>query len=277
MKTFAVAWDLLVEARSRRWFLALGGGITLVLLLLAAGLRVEVVDGALAATRLFGSVLDTDIRSADLALRPVYRATAYVVTYGGLLFGIVACADFAPSLLSPGRVEHLLALPVRRAELLTGTFLGVLGLAVLGSLYGAGGLTLILSLKTGAWTFRPILAGLLASVAFAAIYGVMLVTAVQVRSTVLSAAAGIALFALGIVAGFREDLRELFDEGVGRTAFDVATLLLPRVSTVAKLAADLASSAPVDGARLATTLLGVVVFAGAALAFALARFEGKDY
>jgi len=43
---------LLREAAARKWFLALGAATTLALVLVGAALRLEVVDGALAATRL---------------------------------------------------------------------------------------------------------------------------------------------------------------------------------------------------------------------------------
>src|SRR4030095_8301910 len=49
--TLLVALDLLREAASRRWFLALGAALTLILLFAALALRLEVVDGVLAATR----------------------------------------------------------------------------------------------------------------------------------------------------------------------------------------------------------------------------------
>jgi len=115
-----VALDLFREAARRRWFVALGAGITLLLCVAGLTLRMDVVDGALAATRLFGKVIHTDIRSVDVALRPVFRAAAYVIFYGGLAFFILACSDFAPSLLAPGRIEHLLSLPVQRWQLLGG-------------------------------------------------------------------------------------------------------------------------------------------------------------
>jgi len=50
----AVALDVLREASKRRWFLALGIIVTGALVLCALGLRLDIVDGALAATRLFG-------------------------------------------------------------------------------------------------------------------------------------------------------------------------------------------------------------------------------
>ena len=99
-------------------------GFTLLLGVLLSALRLEVVDGALAATRLFGSDLGTDIRAVDVALRPVFRIAAYLVFYGGLILGILSSADFGSSLLTPGRIGHLLAQPVRRWELLVGTWLG---------------------------------------------------------------------------------------------------------------------------------------------------------
>lgn len=277
MKIFAVAMDLLREAASRKWFLALALGITAVLGILAFALRLEVVDGALAATRFFGTTVHTDIRSADMALRPVFQGTAYMIFYGGLAFGIVACADFGPSLLAPGRIEHLLALPLRRWELLTGTFLGVLALSVLGALYGAGGLTLILGIKTGVYTIRPVIAALLASVTFCAIYGAMLAIAVVVRSAAISAAVGVLLLIAGIIAGYRDKLDAFFESGAARGAFRGATLVLPRVSTLANAASDMAGSYPIDVNAILSQIAGLVIFGCAALALGIHLFEQKDF
>ncbi|MEZ4295496.1 MAG: hypothetical protein R3B70_11015 [Polyangiaceae bacterium] len=272
-----VAADLLREAASRRWFLALGIGITTALVVLGFALRLEVVDGALAATRLFGREVRTDIRSVEIALRFVYRAAAYVLFYGGLVFGIVACADFGPSLLAPGRIEHLLSLPVRRYELLLGTFLGVLALSLLGAVYGAGGFTLIFAIKTGYWTLRPVAAALLASVTFAGIYGAMLTAAVALRSAALSAAVGVVLFVLGIIAGYRDRLDTFFEAGWAREAFRGVTFVLPRVSSLADASADIAASAAVKPEVLASQVVGLLVFGFAALALGIHLFEQKDF
>ncbi len=277
MKIFAVAMDLLREAASRKWFLALALGITAVLCILAFALRLDVVDGALAATKFFGKTVRTDIRSADIALRPVFQATAYMIFYGGLSFGIVACADFGPSLLAPGRIEHLLALPLRRWQLLAGTFVGVMILSVLGALYGAGGLTLILGYKTGVFTIRPVLAALLASVTFSAIYGAMLAIAVVVRSSAISAATGVVLLIAGAIAGRRDDLSPFFESGLARSTFRTVTLFLPRVSTLADASSDLAGSIAVDFVALASQIAGLSIFGFAALALGIHLFEQKDF
>ncbi|HSN98687.1 MAG TPA: hypothetical protein VLS89_10400 [Candidatus Nanopelagicales bacterium] len=277
MKAFAVAADLLREAASRRWFLALGLGITLGLLVMGLALRIDVVDGALAATRLFGKPLRTDIRAADVALRPVFKAASYLIFYGGLLFGVVACSDFGPSLLAPGRIEHLLSLPIRRFELVLGTFLGVLVLSLLAALYGASGLVLLFGVKTGVYTARPVLSALLAAATFSALYGVMLTVSILVRSAALSAAAGYLLFALGVVAGYRDRLATFFEPGPSRASFEALTLLLPRISTLADASAALASSAPVDTGALFSRLTGMAIYGLAALALGIHFFNEKDF
>jgi ABC-type transport system involved in multi-copper enzyme maturation permease subunit len=277
MKAFHIAADLLREAAARKWFLGLGIAITALLLGLLGGLRMDVVDGALAATRLFGNALFNPIQPADLALRPVFLAASYIISYGGIAFGVLACSDFAPALLSPGRIEHLLSLPVRRWELLAGTFLGVLALGFIGALYGAGGLLVILGAKTGVWTWHPLLAAALAVVGFATVYAGMLLSAVFVRSSAVSAACGALLFASGVLAGNRRSILAAMSEGVGRKAFSAWSALMPRLSTLADTAADVASARNLALGQLGGVLAGCAFFSAAALALAVWRFEQRDF
>jgi Cu-processing system permease protein len=272
-----VARDLLREAASRRWTLGLAAAVTLALVAVAFGLRLEVVDGALAATRLFGGVVDTDIRSVDVALRPLFAATSWLIFYGGALFGIVATSDFGPAMLAPGRVEHLLALPVRRWQLLLGTFLGVEVLVVGGAIYGGGGMALLLLAKTGVWNSGPLLAAAMAAVAFAPVYAVMLGAALLARSAALSAAAGFLALVAGIVAGERGAIAAAFQPGTARAVFLVATAPLPRLTPLAGAAAALAQAKPVAVGPLLGFVLGAALFAAAVLALAAARFERKDF
>jgi Cu-processing system permease protein len=277
VRTLAVAADLLREARARRWVLALFGLVTALLVLVALGMRMEVVDGALAAWRFLGDAVRSDIQAADVALRPLFAGVAHAVYWGGLVFGVLACADYAPALLAPGRIEHLLSLPVRRAELVLGTFLGVLALALAGALYAGGGLVLVVWAKTGVLGWAPVLAAGLSAAAFGAIYAVMVLAAIVVRSAALSAAAGGAALLAGVIASHRHTLAPLLDEGAARGAFLALTSPLPRLVPIAEAAAEVAAGRALPLAGLAGLLGGAAAFAAGALALGIALLDRRDF
>jgi len=273
----AIAADLWRHAFARKWFLVLGVAVTLFLVVIALSLRLEVVDGALAGMRLFGHSTTVEITAVDVALRPIFKAAAIVIYYPFTLFLIVLCAEFAPSLLAAGRIEHMLSLPVRRWELVLGTYLGVVGLSALFSLYGAGGLCVILGIKTGVFTLRPVLAALLGTVAFGTIYSGMMAAAVLVRSATSSAGVGLALYFAGVLAGYRTALAPMMSKGLSRHVFELLTALLPRISTLGNVASDIAGGQRVAAGHVASLCIGFLAFAGAVLAAAMWSFERKDF
>jgi Cu-processing system permease protein len=277
VKFAAIAHDILREARSRRWILALAAGTTLLIVLAALGLQLEVVDGALAASRFFGGQVHHEIRAADVALRPLFEGISYAVFYGGIVVGVLACADFAPTLLAPGRIEHLLSLPIRRAEIVVGVFLGVEVLVVCGALYGGAGVSLVIWVKTGVLGWGPVASAALAAVGFAGVYAAMTLAAVLVRSAALSALAGGLVFVAGVVAGYRIELAPLFSPGPTRGAFLVLTAPLPHLSTLSKVASQIATAAHVQLAALAALVGGTLTFALALLAVAIVVFERRDF
>lgn len=272
-----VALDLLLEAARRKWFLALFGAITFVLLLLGFSLQLEVVDGAIAGSKLFGNLLFDDIVTAGRAMNAVYLAVAYGSFYGGAFFLAIACSDFAPELLAPGRIEHLLSLPVSRWQLLFGTFLGVITLAALGVLYGAGGLTVLLGIKTGVWNWMLVLGGIVGWCGFCSLYAVMLSANLFVRSAALSGALGVGTLIVGIFASFRESIAVTMEPGFGRTLFKWAMLPVPRFATLATVSAHLAASEPVNVDMVTRLLVGCFIFSAALLSVAAWRFERKDF
>jgi ABC-type transport system involved in multi-copper enzyme maturation permease subunit len=277
VKVLAIAQDILREALVRKWVLALASGMTLLIALAALGLQLEVVDGALAASRFFGGKVAHEIRATDVALRPLFEGISYAVFHGGIVFGIMACADFAPALFAPGRIEHLLSLPIRRRELVVGVFLGVESLVLSGALYGGAGLSLVIWAKTGVLSWGPMASSALAALGFASVYAVMVLSAVVVRSAALSALAGFVVFIAGLIAGNRNALSPLFSAGPGRGAFLFLTAPLPHLSSLARVGALVAEAQPVHADSLAALLTATIVFALALLALAIALFERKDY
>lgn len=277
MTVFVICADLLREAAARKWIIALFIAVTGVLVTTMLALRLDVVDGALAATEFFGKTMNSKIKSVDVALRPLFEAVSYTVFYGGIMLGILLCSGFAPSLLSEGRIEHLLSLPVRRIELLAGTLLGVLILSLIGCLYGTVGLTLILGVKTAYWTSNLIVAGLFAIASFSTIYAAMLTSALFVRSASFTTVVGACLFILGIVAGHRNEMSGLFEPGVSRTLFEWINAPLPRISQIGLLAGNVARAAEIDWGLLVRLLLSQTVFGAALFVFGVWLFERKEF
>lgn len=272
-----VAVDLLIEAARRKWFIALFGVITLVLFGLGYSLQLDVVDGAIAGSKLFGEFMSKDIVSANRVMSGVFMVVSYLGFYGGAFFLAIACSDFAPELLAPGRIEHLLSLPIARWQLLFGTFLGVVTLALLASLYGAGGLTFLLGVKTGVWNTQLIVGSLVGWFGFCTIYAVMLTSNLFIRSAAVSGALGVLTLVLGVVASFRESIAVALEAGYQRTMFNYAMLPMPRLGTLAITAADLAASREVQFDNVARLLGGCLIFSVALLSIATWRFERKDF
>jgi ABC-type transport system involved in multi-copper enzyme maturation permease subunit len=272
-----VAVDLLLEASRRRWVLALFGGITLVLLVLGWSLQLEVVDGALAGSKLFGELLFDDLVSANRAMSGLSLAVAYAAFYGGALFLAVACSDFAPELLAPGRIEHLLSLPVARWQLLFGTYLGVITLTAAGIFYGAGGLTVLLGVKTGLWSIGLMKGCTVGLVGFCALYAAMLCAAFFVRSASVGGLTGVITLVLGVVASFRESIASTFEPGAGRLVFSWLMFPLPRLGSLATVSARIAAEQALDGEVVSRLVVGCGVFSVALLAIAAWRFENMDF
>lgn len=278
LATLHIARDVIREALSRRWILGLAAVLTLVLGVVAISLRLDVVDGALAATSFWGRAhAQHDIRAVDVALRPFYSAVAFLTFYGGILFGVLACADFAPSLLAPGRIEHLLSLPVSRGSILFGTFLGVA--LVMGALaaYGGLGIVVILAIKTGTWMPQLLYASVLGTFTFMVLYATMLTAALWVRSAALTATVGLALFTAGTVASFREEVLAAISGDIGKAAFEMISYALPPITELAVAAAGLAGSEVVDLNDLTSRLIGFGLFGFGALVVGVWRFEGMDF
>ncbi|HEX7481494.1 MAG TPA: hypothetical protein VF331_27065 [Polyangiales bacterium] len=270
-----IAADLLREAVHRKWMLGLLLAITLAGVLLGWTLQMEVVDGVLASTRLFGLDVGHDLRATDMALRPVFSGTAWFMYVTGLLFGVLACSDFAPEFLAAGRIEHLLALPLRRAELIVGIYLGVLALSVASALYGGVVFTVLFGLKSGIWSWCIVAGALAGCLAFSAVYAAMLASAVFVRSAALSSAIGVALLFAGSVIA-RPELAALFNAGAPRRWFTAVVSFVPRFWLLGRLGAVAGGFEPLD-ADLLRTAAGTLIFAGACVMLAIWEFERRDY
>lgn len=277
MNVVHVARDVVREAFASRLMLGLFACIAAVLLLLAVSLDLDVVDGALAGSRLFGKATGSSIVPVDVFLRPAFQALAGITFYLGLLFGVVATADIAPQALSPGRVEQLLALPVRRVELVVGLYLGVATICALATAIGVGGVSLVLFAKAGFVTAAPAAGAAMAFVGFGAIYAVMLAVGALSRSAALSAGAGLVTYVLGLVTAHKNTLLLWTTNRAVRAAIEAVLTPVPNLQALADVGAGVAAGEQVAVAAVAPVVGGAVAFAAFAVVVACAVVQSKDY
>jgi Cu-processing system permease protein len=277
MNVLHVARDVVREAFASRLMLLLFLAIGAFLLLLTFSLDLDVVDGALAGSRLFGRAADTSIVPVDVFLRPAFQALAWVTFYAGLLFGIVVTADVAPRMLQPGRVEHLLALPVRRVELVLGIYGGVLVLCAVATAVSTGGVSLVLFVKAKTFTLAPVAGAAMALIGFGSIYAVMLATGALVRSAAVAAGAGLVVYVLGVAVAGKETMLTWTTSKAARLVIDAVLTPVPNLQALADVGAGVAVGEQVALAAVAPVVGGAIAFAAFAVVVACAVVRAKDY
>ena len=277
MTIFNIARDVLIEAFARKFMIAIFALITLSLLTLTAALDLDVVQGSLAAGRLFGMNIGNPLLAPDLALRKFFAMAAYPVFYLGLVFGVVASSSIAVDMLAPGRVELLLSLPIRRSELVLGIFLGVVLINAMSLSFGVGGLALVLFFKLGVISPAPAAGALMALLGFLPVYAVMLLSSTLIRASNVGTGSGTLFIFVASVTSRRDAFLAMFEPGLRKDI--IATLIapLPRLHLLADAGHQAASQGNwVSSSALQPGLLSVI-FAAACLLVAIFIVSGKNY
>ena len=158
MKVFLVARYILEEAFSRKMILFILGAIVLGLVGVSLALNLDVVEGSLASVKLFGQGLENTGTRVDVMMFHIFQTVSIMIFNIGTFVAIVTTSAIAISFFSPGRIELLLSLPLRREELVLGTFFGVVAMTGTGFLLALGGLSGVLFIKVNYFSMGPLVA-----------------------------------------------------------------------------------------------------------------------
>ncbi|MDX1420064.1 MAG: ABC transporter permease subunit [Rubricoccaceae bacterium] len=280
------------ELRAKKVVLGLFLVATLVWVLLASALQLDVVDGSLAGARLFGQdaefgdAVDPETGEpvapevpfgAETVLEGlVFAAEAFVAGaayWVGILLALFATGGLVASLLERGQVDLLLSKPLSRGQILGGRLLGVGAMMLALLVYLLGAVWLVMSLKTGVWNPRFLLAIGVVFAMFAVIYSVVTVVSVWTESAALGFIATLAVLFASLVLAIPELSMQV--RAPWRQLIEGLRVVIPQfpgvgVRIVPQLATGgaVASWAPL----LASLLFGLALYAGA---FAL--FRRKDF
>ncbi len=193
---------------------------TLAWLLLSFALNMDVVEGSLAAVRIFGleSTPSDGVYNEEtgewvsqalsldkfmIGINTFVFGAAYFL---GTLLGLFATMPLINGFLEHGRVDLLLSKPLSRPRLLLGHLAGVWITVFLLSAYLVGGVWLSLSVKTGVWMPRVLMAIPIITVMFAVMYSVILTIAIATRSSGLGLVITYGLIFFSIMLASHEQL-----------------------------------------------------------------------
>ena len=259
---------------------------TLVLLMVAFALNLDVVEGSLAGIRLFGqdatpSEMQTpegekaleDVLSLERLVFGIESVVAAATYWIGILLALFATGPLFSSMLERGHIDLLLAKPLSRLQLLAGHVIGVwLAMLVLAT-YLLGGLWLIMSLKTGVWNPSFLISIVLVVGMFAVMYAAIIFTGVGTESTALSLIVTYGLIFVSLFLAGSETLAEQLT-ATWRPVFWGFYHVLPNFTEVSGTVSNLAQADPVSSwyPVVSSLLFGGVVYGAAAF-----WFSRKDF
>lgn len=287
-----VAILTLRELTARKIVLGLFVVATMIWGTLALALQIDVVDGTLQGLRVFGQSPEVTVEengevrqeSLDSALErgegpeggdplrmvvvgaeSVVAGAAYWV---GILLALFATGGLVASMLDRGQIDLLLAKPMSRSAILGGRLLGVAILVAILAVYLMGMVWLVMSIKTGVWNPRFLLAIGVVFAMFAVLYGIVTLVSVWTGSTPLALVITLGVLFVSLVVAIPGLAGKL--DGPWRSAVEILHAGLPPFADVgARVVPSLARGAPVGAwSHLWASLgFGAVVYGAAFLVF----------
>lgn len=248
---------------------------SLILMMVAFALNLDVVDGSLAGLRLFGQTPDGPVEGLSLEqlVFGIESAVAGATYWIGILLALFATAPLSVSLLERGHIDLLLSKPIGRTPLLLSHIAGVWVAVSVLALYLMGGVWLILSIKTGVWHLPFLLSIGLVVLMFGVMYGVVALMGVWTESTALALIVSYGLIFASIVLAASDAILDTLGM-VGSTAFVALYHIMPNFAEVSGLAARLARA---ESATDWYPLFSAVAFGAVAYGLALWIFNRRDF
>ncbi len=294
------------ELRARKVVIGLFVVATVVWVAFAFALQLDVVDGTLAGARLFGQeavdepvdldaplvdrdgevILNEDgtprterdnVPFGDTMLeRFVFGAQAFVAGaayWVGILLALFATGGLVATLAERGQVDVILTKPLPRWAVLGGRLLAVMAVMLALVTYLFGAVWLVMSIKSGLWSPRFLLAIPVVFAMFAVVYGVVTLVGVWSGSGPLSFIVTLGVLFVSLILAIPTLPEQV--SALWRPVVVGAYQLLPKFGGVGtSIVPQLATGRDVGSLSL---LWSSLVFGAVCYGVAFARFSRKDF
>lgn len=271
--SIALIRDTFREALARKIFWGLFGLSALMILFFLFLLKIDLVEGGLAAVSLFGKTA-SGTADVDRLVRGVYGAIATFLYTWGMFLAVFASAGLIPSVLEPGRIELLLSKPVSRTHILLGRYIGNVLVVSCNIAFLVLGVWIILGVKTGIWSPMFLLSIATTVFIFSVLLSVVVLIGVLFESAALATMVTVALMIMSPILAQTSTMLRLLSSEWSRQVWRTLYYALPKVYDVGKMTLDAIQSRTFDSYMPIWTS---ALFAAVMLGTALWLFSRRDF
>jgi ABC-2 type transport system permease protein len=284
VRAFAASVQEVFREAAARWVLIAYFTLSsLFILIFAAGVNLDIVNGALAGAKLFGRSVDMGGQSIDidkivLGFESGFSGFLYLV---GTFLALFATAHLVPRLQEKGTIDLYLSRPVSRTALLLSRYAGGLLLAAANILYLIGSMWLIVVWKTRVYHPRFLISGAVILFMVATLLAFAFLIGVVTSSTGVSLMATYAIFFLAAILAAHDRIAAAVSTDLAARTVQGLYWILPKTAelgqaTVALVAGNEAPERLANINHLAV-YGSTAVFGAAALGLSAWLFSRKDF
>lgn len=275
------------EAAARWTLLAYFTLSTMFVLVFAAAINLDIVDGALAGAKLFGKEVEmgpggVPIEQLVIGFESGFSGVLFVV---GTFLAIFSTAHLVPRLQEKGTVDLYLSRPVGRVRLLLSRYIAGLALAALNVFYLVGAIWLIVIYKTHIVHLRFLLGAVVILFSIATLLALAFLIGVVTSSTAVSIMGTYACFFLAMALAGHERMEAAVSSWWSAKAIHGSYLILPKVYEMMKAVVSIVAGDAIPNSRQVQEIVAINpmsfvstgLFAVACLTLASFLFRRKEF
>lgn len=284
MRAFTASVQEVFREAAARWILVAYFALSsLFILVFAAAVNLDIVDGALAGAKLFGQSVDmgggpVDIDKVVLGFESGFSGFLYLV---GTFLALFATAHLVPRLQEKGTIDLYLSRPVGRVALLLSRYAGGLLLAGANIAYLIGSMWLIVVWKTRVFHPRFLLSGAVILFTIAALMAFAFLVGVVTSSTGVSLMATYAVFFFAAILAAHSRIAAAVSTELAAKTIDGLYWILPKTAELGQATVALVAGAQAPHRLADINHIGIygstALFGVAALGLASWIFSRKDF
>jgi ABC-type transport system involved in multi-copper enzyme maturation permease subunit len=280
---FANVEDVMREAAARWTLIAYFCLSTVFIIIFAAAVNLDIVNGALAGAKLFGKDVqmhgnEISIEKLVLGFESGFSAVLYLM---GTFLAIFATAHLVPRLQEKGTIDLYLSRPVRRVSLLMSRYIAGLILAATNLIYLIGSIWLIVIWKTHVVHPRFLIGGVVILFVIAALLAFAFLVGVVTSSTAVSIMSTYGIFFFGSLLAAHDRFAAAVSKEWQAALIQGLYWALPKTAelgqaVVAFVSGDMAPQRLAEALRLAP-FISTGIFSIVCLVLASWLFQRKEF